>query len=368
LSGLTRRGALGALAAAAAAPAVGRAGEALALKAAARRAGLLYGAAVEPESLDRDPAFARLTAGQCAVLVPENVMKWNALRPEPGVYDFGRADRLTAIAGEMGCAVHGHCLAWHEADPTWLDAVLAAGEGAQALSSHIRTVVARYAGRVRSWDVVNEAVERNDHRPDGLRVSPWLRALGPDYVALAFQTAHAADPAARLALADYGLEYDDERWMLEKRDTMLRLLERLRSGGVPVHALAVQGHLDGARAPAFGGGLRGFLADVAALGLDIYVTELDVNDQHLAADPPRRDAAVAACYRAFLEVVCDEPAVRMINTWGLSDRYTSKRTMFPRPDGAPVRPLPFDEALAPKLAALAMAEVFRARAGRRGGG
>jgi endo-1,4-beta-xylanase len=216
--------------------------------------------------------------------------------------------------------------------------------------------------------VVNEPVERNDHRPDGLRVSPWLQALGPAYLGLAFRCAHAADPSARLDLSDYGLEYDDERWMVEKRGTMLRLLEQLRASDVPIHALALQGHLDAARPPAFGSGLRRFLANVADLGLDIYVTELDVNDQAVDGSPARRDAVVAANYRAFLEVVCDEPRVKMINTWGLSDRYTSKQTMFARADGADVRPLPFDAALASKAAAFAMAEAFDARANRIGGG
>jgi endo-1,4-beta-xylanase len=267
-----------------------------------------------------------------------------------------------AIAAENRAAVHGHCLVWHEALPRWFDPDLGGAAAHDLFTRHIGTVVGRYAGRVRSWDVVNEAVERNDHRPDGLRLSPWLRALGPGYIDLAFHTAQAADPRARLALSDYGLEYDDVPWMVEKRETLLLLLARLRSDGVPVHALALQGHLEGERRPAFGKGLADFLQDVAALGLEIYVTELDVNDQKVPGSPAERDAVVAASYRAFLEVVCEQPAVRMVNSWGLSDRYTSKRSMFPRPDGAAPRPLPFDEDLRPKPAAWEMNAAFAARA------
>jgi endo-1,4-beta-xylanase len=331
------------------------------LGALAQRSGLLYGAAIEPEAIDSDGAFAGLVRQQCAVLVPENVMKWNALRPRPDVSSFGRADRFMAIAQQQRAAVHGHCLVWHEAMPAWLEPALASGDALNLLTNHVQAIVRRYAGRIRSWDVVNEAVERNDHRPDGLRASPWLRALGPGYLAIAFHCAHAADPAARLALSDYGLEYDDESWMVEKRATMLRLLERLRAEGAPIHALAIQGHLDGARAPAFGDGLRRFLADVAALGLEIYITELDVNDQTVPGSFSERDVVVARSYRAFLEVICEEPAVRMVTTWGISDRYTSKRTMFPRADGVEVRPLPFDSALAAKPAARAIADVFASR-------
>ncbi|OYX00313.1 MAG: hypothetical protein B7Z12_16370, partial [Caulobacter vibrioides] len=191
--------------------------------------GVIYGAAIEPEIVDRDPDFRALLRRQCASLTPENAMKWNALRPTRDSFNFAAADRVAALASAQGAAVHGHCLVWHEALPAWLPSALTPRTGVGLLTGHIRQVVGRYAGRVRSWDVVNEAVERNDGRPDGLRLSPWFRALGHDYLSLAFRTAHEVDPRARLALSDYGLEYDDERWMVEKRGTMLSLLENLKA-------------------------------------------------------------------------------------------------------------------------------------------
>ncbi len=324
----------------------------------AARRGVLFGAAVEPETLDRDPDFAALVRRECAGLTPENHMKWNLLRPAPRRFDFAGADRLVEIARAQGMAVHGHALLWHEANPDWLARELSPGTGAEILYEHIDGVVGRYAGRVRSWDVVNEAIERNDRRPDGLRRSPWLDALGPDYIPMAFEAAHRADPAARLVLSDYGFEYDDETWMVEKRGTTLERLAEWRRDGVPIHALGIQGHLLGDRPPAFGEALRRFLRDVARLGLEVYVTELDVNDQNAPGDVAGRDEAVAEVYGVFLRTVLDEPAVRMVTTWGLSDRYTSKTDMFPRPDGAPVRPLPFDRDLAPKSARRVMAQAF----------
>ena len=292
-------------------------------------------------------------------------MKWNALRPGPDTFDFSDADRVVKIARTQHAAVHGHCLVWHEAMPDWLTQTLgsspAPGDARKLLADHIHRVVGRYAGAVRSWDVVNEAVERNDGRPDGLRRSPWLEAIGPDYLALAFHAARAADPHARLALADYGLEYDDELWMTDKRATMLALLRRLKTAGVPIDALAIQGHLLGHRSPAFGEGLRRFLRAVASLGLQIYVTELDVDDQKLGGAPHDRDAVIAAIYERFLDVALAEPAVRSVATWGLSDRYTSRARFFPRADGQPVRPLPFDRALVPKPAAYAIADAFDRR-------
>ncbi len=355
----TRRSMLAGAGAVAAMPMLGAQAAPFAFRALAARRKLLWGCAVEPEIVDGDPAFAALVRRQCAVLTPENALKWNALRPSPNLFDFTSADRVVALAREQQARVHGHCLVWHEAMPDWLAPALTPATGAALLSKHIRSVVGRYAGRVHSWDVVNEAVERNDRRPDGLRASPWMQALGPGYIDMAFHLAHQADPAARLAFADYGLEYDNVSWMVEKRRTMLQALRGLVKRGVPVHALALQGHLDASRPTGFGDGLYRFLREVADLGLEIYVTELDVNDQMLPGDIAHRDAVVAANYRAFLDVVLAEPAVRMINTWGLSDKHTSRATLFPRPDGAPVRPLPFDRDMLPKPAAFAIAEALR---------
>jgi endo-1,4-beta-xylanase len=344
-------------------PGAGRA-QSMTLRAAAGAAGIRYGAAIEPQTVETDAAFAALVREQCAVLTAENALKWDALRPGPDRFDFSAADRVAEIARRWGLPMHGHTLVWHEALPDWTRAALAGGQDPTALlTQHITRVVSRYAGVVASWDVVNEFVERNDRRPDGLRRSPWLEAIGPDYIEIALRAAHAADPAARLTVSDYGLEYDDESWMVEKRGTMLRMLRRLKDRGAPLHALGIQGHLLGDRRPAFGAGLARFLADVGALGLDIYVTELDVKDQNTPGGVAERDRIVADIYNAFLRTVLDQPAARQVVTWGLSDRYTAQASFFPRPDGAAVRPLPFDSDFAPKPAAFAMARAFRARSG-----
>jgi len=320
---------------------------------------LAFGCAVEPDVMDRDQAFAALVRRQADVLTPENAMKWNALRPTQEQFEFAAGDHVIALAQAQNALVHGHCLVWHEAMPDWTQTALDRRTGHTLLVEHIRTVVHHYAGRVHSWDVVNEAVERNDKRPDGLRASPWLKALGPDYIDQAFHTAIEADPTARLAISDYGLEYDSVDWMVDKRRTMLELLHGMRVRDVPIHALSIQGHLDASRAPAFGEGLYRFLGQVSNMGYEIYITELDVNDQMLTGDIAQRDAIVAANYRAFLDVALSQTSVKMVNTWGLSDRHTSKSAMFPRADGAEVRPLPFDRDLRPKPAALAIAEVLR---------
>ena len=364
---LSRRDLLAAAGALAAIPLVGRAAEAdISFREIAETKNLAFGCAVEPDVLDSDRDFAALVRRQADVLTPENAMKWNALRPTRDRFEFAGGDRVVALAQAQNALVHGHCLVWHEAMPDWIQTALDRRTAHALLLEHIRTVVGHYAGKVRSWDVVNEAVERNDKRPDGLRLSPWLKALGPDYIDQAFHIAIEADPGARLSISDYGLEYDNVDWMVEKRQTMLEVLRGLRLRDVPVHALSIQGHLDASRPPAFGEGFYRFLGQVANLGFEIYITELDVNDQTVAGTVAQRDAVVAEHYRAFLKVALLEPAVKMVNTWGLSDRHTSKSTLYPRVDGAEVRPLPFDRALEPKPAAFAIAEALRAAPSLRG--
>jgi endo-1,4-beta-xylanase len=313
---------------------------------------------MEPDALERDGPFAALVEDQCADLTPENVMKWLALRPAPDVFDFSGADRLAAWARARDLKMHGHCLVWHEALPAWLPGAMTRDQAERLLRTHIAAVVGRYAGRMHSWDVVIEFIERADRRPDGQRRSVWLEAIGPEYLQISLEAAHAADPAVRLDLEDYGLEYDDIPWMVDKRAALLGVLEGLKRRGAPLHALGIQAQLLGDHPPSFGAGLRRFLRDLAGLGLDIYITELDVRDQGMEGDAAARDLKVADIYQRFLDVVLDERAVKVVNTWGLSDRYTSKSFLAARPDADPVRPLPFDRQLAPKPAAMAMLDAF----------
>jgi endo-1,4-beta-xylanase len=328
------------------------------IKAAAKAKGVSTGSAIEPEPLAADAPYASLMREFCQQVTPENAMKWSEVAPGPDKLDFTRADKVMTWAAEHGARVFGSCLVWHEAVPAWVPANPSARQAHDLLDHRIRSIVGRYRGRVQGWDVVIEAMELLDKRPDGLRRSRWLEALGPDYLAFAYATAHDADPHARLAYSDYGLEHDDVPWMADKRRTVLRMLESLKAKNAPIHAFNIQSHLLGDRPPVFGKALRRFLADVAALGLEIYIGELDVTDQNQGGHFDERDRATGELYRRYLDVVLDEPAVKVVTTWGISDRYNSKVFVAPRPEHDE-RPLPFDQALKPKPAALAMLEAFR---------
>lgn len=331
------------------------------LKQRAAAKGLIYGAAVRHDNLMQDVKLASNVATECGMIVPELALKWyifnQPLRPSPDSFDFSAADRMLGFAKSHGMLFRGHTLVWHDCLPPWFQDTVNRQNAQQFLEKHIKTVVGRYAGKIHSWDVVNEAINIDDGNSNGLRLSPWLLLLGTDYIDYAFRLANAADPQAMLVYNDYGLDYDIDKDDA-KRTAVLNLLESLKSRGTPIHALGIQAHLDGAQTAFNPTKLREFLRNVAKLGLKILITELDVRDKELPLELGVRDRIVASAYEDYLSVVLDEPATIAVLTWGLSDRYSWLSEFQPRPDHASVRPLPLDADMNRKLAWNALARAF----------
>lgn len=333
------------------------------LRAHASAHGLFYGSAVDTGLLRTDPAYRELLATQCNILVAENAMKWAALHPAPDHYTFDQADELLAFAQQHSIAVRGHNLCWHEALPPWFATTVTPQNAAQHLTSHIETVAGRYQGRIRAWDVVNEAISLEDGKLDGLRDSPWYRLLGPAYIELAFRTARAADPHALLTYNDYGIEYDHPA-SFTKRAAVLALLRRLKAGGVPIDAVGIQSHID-ATTSGLGPGIIAFAEAAHALGLKVFLTELDVNDDNLAPDDSAAcDTAVAAVYSKYVTVMLTNPAVTDIVTWGVSDNHSWLNNSKSHKEQHPTRQqraLPFDESYQPKPAFYALRAALDSR-------
>ncbi len=327
------------------------------LRAHAAARGRLFGVAVNPAILDVETLaaghmtdrYTLLVATQASIVVAENAMKWAALRPTSGAYDFSQADRLMQFAAVAHQLVRGHNLCWHQGLPPWFKETATKENARALLTEHIKTVAGRYRGQIHSWDVVNEAIEPADQRPDGLRKSPWLDLVGPDYIELAFRTASEADPQAKLTYNEFGIELDTPV-QREKRSQLLLLLRRLKARGVPVHAVGVQSHLQ-AESPQPGAGLQGFIREAAKMDLEVYITEMDVNTRNLAVGQLEQDAAVAKVYTDYLNLVLAEPNVPVVLTWGITDALSwlndPDRSEFKRQDGSPHRPLPFDDNLKP---------------------
>jgi endo-1,4-beta-xylanase len=345
------------------------AGERTPLRAIAAARGLLYGSTIAAGQIEGDDDFIDLVRRECAALVTENELKWGNICDAPGEYDFAGADTIVDFATANGLAMRGHTLLWYYRTPRWFRELPDAGAAERAMLNHIATVTRRYRGRMRVWDVVNEPIEPAHGRADGLRGAIFADKIGPQYLDLAFRAAHDGDPTARLLLNEYGIEYDSPEDDT-KRYVILRHLERLKRDGVPVEILGIQGHLEIGTKRFSARKLRDFIATVAAMGIEIAVTELDVVDAAAPGDIARRDSLVGDEYRRFLEVMLDEPATRTVFTWGLSDRHSwivrrESGANTWRTDGMAARPLPFDADLAPKAAWSSLAECL-AGAPRRG--
>lgn len=334
------------------------------LKAHAAAHGLLAGAAVNTRLLHSDANYARVLREQYSLVVAENAMKWKPLRPAPDKYSFDEADVLVSFAERNKINVRGHNLVWHEALPDWFDATVNKENAQRFLTDHIATVAGRYKGKIRSWDVVNEAIQTKDGRPDGLRKSPWFELLGPSYIDIAFRAARQADPAALLTYNDYGVEYDNDE-DARKREFVLQLLRRMKADNVPLDALGIQSHIKAGSSSSVSKGIQDYIASARAMGLQVFLTELDVNEDDLPySDVAQRDHAIAEVYRGYLDTVLPDPAVKSVLTWGVTDRYTwlnNGPTHQRKQPNRPQRPLPFDDHYQPKEAFFAMRDCFDRR-------
>ena len=300
----------------------------------------VFGAAVRSDALRNDAPYRQAVTKFCQVVVPEGALKWATVQPKRGQFSFSDADSIVQFARTNGINVRGHTLAWYAALPPWTAAIGSRAEAEAELVGHIRQTVTRYAGVIPSWDVVNEPIPDLPTSVRDLRESLWTKQIGPDYIPLAFKTAHACDPSARLFINDYDIEYEDARSQA-KRDAFLALLRRLKDDNVPVHGVGVQAHLVGTRA-IDQARLGDFLRAVHGLGLEIMITELDVIDNEFPGDEALRDKLVAQKTRELLECVFDAAKPTGIVTWGLSDKYTWVPMYYKRQDGLPNRPLPLD--------------------------
>lgn len=336
----------------------------LSLQAHAQAHGLLAGAAVVVHELERDPAMQQLLAEQYGIVVPENELKWVALRPAKDRFDFTQSDAFFDFARARRLQARGHTMVWHNSVPDWLKNGASQLDVRQLLIEHIHTVIGRYRGRAHSWDIVNEAILPADGLEGNLRKSFWYDHIGPDYIEIAFRAAREADPHLRLSYNDYAIEHDNPEDTV-RRNSVLVLLQRLQKHNVPIDAVGIQGHIKAGPQPPIGKGLADFIESARRMGLEVYITEMDVNEDDLPFDDVKqRDAAVARTYHDFLHVALPNPAVKAVLTWGVSDRRTwlnegpSHQRKHPN---RPQRALPFDREYRPKDAFFAIRDSFDER-------
>jgi endo-1,4-beta-xylanase len=290
--------------------------------------GMVIGAAINQRQSDGvDTAGVDLITKQFNQISPENLLKFQPTHPADGRYVFEAQDRYVQFGVDRHMQVIGHTLVWHNQTGAWVfqgkdgnpvdrDTLLA------RMRDHIQTVVGRYKGRIHGWDVVNEAIDEDG----SMRKSPWFNAIGPDFVAKAFEFAREADPGAELYYNDYNLEKP------AKRAGVIRLVKDLQARGIRISGIGNQAHwhLD---SPTIAE-IDEALVDLHATGLKVMYTELDIN---LLPDVPRgTDPAVANPYatglpddkqqalaRRYADIfgvfLKHRDAVGRVTFWGLSD-------------------------------------------------
>jgi endo-1,4-beta-xylanase len=233
----------------------------------------LVGAALSARTVNgRDRKAGDFAGEQFSCVTAENEMKWQSLHPQPERYQFAAADAYFDFARKYKMAVIGHTLVWHSETPRWVFEG-APGKPAtrqellQRMRDHIHTVAGRYKGRIKGWDVVNEALA--DGGREVLRDSPWRRIIGDDFLDHAFRFAREADPRAELYYNDYGLE--DPR----KRANCVKLLKGMLERKVPIDGVGTQSHfrLDQPSIEE----IEKTITEFSALGLKVMITELDVD-------------------------------------------------------------------------------------------
>ncbi len=316
--------------------------------------------------------YTAIIKGECGIVVPENEMKWQAVRPAPTVYAFDRMDEIVRWAQQNALAVRGHTLLWHRPQwfPNWLNTydygANPVREAERLLTEHIQTVTRRYKGIITSYDVVNEAI---DHDRNATIETSMSRAMGsPEAVIdLAFHTARAELPDAQLVYNDYmSWEPQHQRHC----NDVLRLLEGFRKRGTPVDALGIQSHIEiFAIDPATGVGpyaereWRRFLDEVTGMGYRLLITEFDVKDKALPANIAQRDEKVADFARRYFDLMLDYDAkLDDVLAWGMVDKFNWLQGFDPakRADGQEVRGTPYDSQYRAKPLRTALANVMSA--------
>jgi endo-1,4-beta-xylanase len=306
---------------------------------------LPVGAAVQPDLLERDPAYRDTLAREFNAVTPEDAMKWEPIHPSRDGWNFDPADQLVSFAEARGMRVHGHTLVWHDQLPTsYLTPSVSQAEAARLLASHIETLVGRYAGRIAAWDVVNEAIAEDGR---GLRDDAYfLLTFGPGYIEEAFRRAHTADRGARLYYNDFDADADGL-----KSDAVYELVRDLREAGAPIHGVGLQMHLEGTAPPA-PDAIAANVARLQALGLEVRISEMDVRIRKVGRRDPRVDplAVQRAIYHDTIAACAAMPGFAGVTFWGVSDQHSWFNRRDEEEPPAPERPLLLDRDYAPKPA------------------
>ncbi|WP_030079989.1 endo-1,4-beta-xylanase [Streptomyces baarnensis] len=289
------------------------------LGAAAAQSGRYFGTAIASGRLG-DSTYASIANREFSMVTAENEMKIDATEPQRGQFNFSSADRVYNWAVQNGKEVRGHTLAWHSQQPGWMQS-LSGNDLRQAMIGHINGVMAHYKGKIVQWDVVNEAFADGS---SGARRDSNLQRSGNDWIEVAFRTARATDPSAKLCYNDYNVE----NWTWAKTQAMYSMVRDFKQRGVPIDCVGFQAHFNSGSP--YNSNFRTTLQNFAALGVDVAVTELDIQGASPTtyADVTHDCLAVERCLGITVWGVRDSDSWRPEHTPLLFNNDGSKKAAY----------------------------------------
>ncbi|WP_028884868.1 endo-1,4-beta-xylanase [Teredinibacter turnerae] len=277
---------------------------------AAERSRRLVGVAAGYGLVTNDEQFVDIVTGEFNYMTPENSGKWGPLQPAPGEWNFDTHDQMVEFAGQSELAYKGHALVWHSQAPGFVTDDLSADELQSLIDDHITTVMSRYSGEIRAYDVVNEAMGDDAEYRD----SVLYRTLGADFIANAFHTAHSVDRRAVLFYNDYNIA-----GLNAKSDAVYEMVQGLVNNRVPIDGVGFQMHLTAATAPSYDE-LVANLSRFANLGLRVNISELDVRVADLPWDYQTNIAIQRQVYHRVVSACMAVRRCEAVTTWGVSDK------------------------------------------------
>jgi endo-1,4-beta-xylanase len=324
------------------------------LREAADETGMLIGAAINVKYLS-ESAYTSTVAREYNMVEAENEMKWTAIRPSEGAFDFSAGDQIVGFAQSHGMKVRGHNLLWHLYNPDWLaKGDYTSPQLTHLMQDHITKVVTHYRGKIFAWDVMNEAMDEHGQ----LRHSIWydkpgigMAGKGTAYIEQAFRWAHAADPDALLFYNDAEAEAINAH-----SDAIYAMVKDFRQRGVPINGIGLQMHILNLDPDVKS--IEKNIHRFVKLGMQVHITEMDV------AVPVNADGKVknpedlqkqANIYAQIAKACMKNAGCTALQTWGFTDKYSWIGWFTKHTKGDA---LPFDRQYQPKPAYTAVREVF----------
>jgi endo-1,4-beta-xylanase len=280
------------------------------LKEAAAASGRTIGAAVANNHLS-EAQYASTLDAEFNGLTPENEMKWDTTEPSRGSFNYGSADAIVSHAQSHNMKIRGHTLVWHSQLAGWVSGISSGTDLLAAMRNHISNVAGHYAGKIAYWDVVNEAFD--DGGAGARRQSVFQQVIGNSYIEEAFRAARTADPNAKLCYNDYNTDGQNA-----KSNAVFAMVQDFKNRGVPIDCVGFQSHLSVNQVPA---DYQANLQRFANLGVDVNITELDIQGSDQTAQANNYRTVVAACMAVS--------RCTSITTWGVTDKYSWRSSGTP---------------------------------------